>query len=134
VDSPRVVYPLSAQLAGRLATRRTILVGEAAHVLPPIGAQGLNLGLRDVAGLRDILVRFRNDPGEHAALAAYEAARRGDVNGRHLAIDLLNRSLLADFIPVQIMRSLGLAAARRFPSLRRLLIQQGLGGATAAST
>lgn len=126
LDGPRAAFPLSAAVADRYAARRAVLVGEAAHHFPPIGAQGLNLGLRDVAALRDLLRRHRADPGAPAALAAYDAARRGDIRSRTLAVDLLNRSLLTDFLPVQALRGAGLGLAMASPLLRKALIRRGL--------
>lgn len=126
VDSRPALYPLSAALADRFAANRTVLVGEAAHMFPPIGAQGLNLGFRDVAALRRVLTRHRSDPGAPAALDAYHAVRQADVRSRTLAVDLLNRSLLTDFLPVQALRGLGLAAVSSVPFLRRALMRQGL--------
>jgi 2-octaprenyl-6-methoxyphenol hydroxylase len=126
LDSKPAVFPLSAALAVRFAARRIVLVGEAAHVFPPIGAQGLNLGFRDVRALKHLLVRHPADPGSPAALQAYHAARQGDVRTRTLAVDLLNRSLLTDFLPVQLTRGVGLAMASSIPVLRRTLIRQGL--------
>jgi 2-octaprenyl-6-methoxyphenol hydroxylase len=126
LDSRPALYPLSAQLAVRLAARRTVLVGEAAHLFPPIGAQGLNLGFRDVAALRRMLTRHREDPGDAAALEAFHAMRQADVRSRTCAVDLLNRSLLTDFLPVQAGRALGLGLAASVPALRRFLMRQGL--------
>ena len=103
-----------------------MLVGEAAHLFPPIGAQGLNLGFRDVAALKRVLARHRGDPGAPAALEAYHDARQTDVRTRTLAVDLLNRSLLTDFLPVQAARGLGVAMAASVPALRRALMRQGL--------
>jgi 2-octaprenyl-6-methoxyphenol hydroxylase len=117
---------LGAALAGRFAARRTVLVGEAAHLFPPIGAQGLNLGFRDVAALGHMLARHPDDPGGPAALAAFHAMRRADVRSRTYAVDLLNRSLLTDFLPVQAARALGLGLAASMPAFRRLLMRQGL--------
>jgi 2-octaprenyl-6-methoxyphenol hydroxylase len=129
-DSAPAVFPLKAALADRLAARRTLLVGEAAHLFPPIGAQGLNLGFRDVAALKRVLTRYREDPGAPTALSAYHSARHADVRSRTLAVDLLNRSLLTHFLPVQAARGLGLAFAASIPILRRALIRQGLAGAS----
>jgi 2-octaprenyl-6-methoxyphenol hydroxylase len=129
LDSAPALFPLKVALAERFAARRTVLVGEAAHLFPPIGAQGLNLGLRDVAALKHVLARHRGDPGEPAALRAYHDARQADVRSRTFAVDLLNRSLLTDFLPVQAMRGLGLALASSVPALRKALIRQGLAGA-----
>jgi len=120
------VYPLSASLPVRFGRNRVALVGEAAHVFPPIGAQGLNLGIRDVAQLVDIVRRHADDPGNPAALAAYDAARRPDVLARTGAVSLLNRSLLSDFLPAQIARSAGLAALGAFGPLRGFFMREGL--------
>ena len=127
LDSAPALFPLKAALADRFAARRTLLIGEAAHVFPPIGAQGLNLGFRDVAALRRVLARHRGDPGSPEALEEFHSARQGDVRSRTLAVELLNRSLLTDFLPVQAARGFGLALAASVPPLRRALLRQGLG-------
>lgn len=132
LDSDRAVFPLQAALAERFAARRTVLVGEAAHLFPPIGAQGLNLGFRDVAALRSVLSRHFHDPGAPEALAAYHAARQGDVRARTIAVDLLNRSILTDFLPVQAARGLGLGLTSSVPVLRRALMRYGLAQAAKA--
>ncbi|WP_092497672.1 FAD-dependent monooxygenase [Faunimonas pinastri] len=125
VDTPRVVYPMKAATVDAYARNRVMLVGEAAHVFPPIGAQGLNLGFRDVAAL-DKVLRRGSDPGSDEAIAAYHRQRQIDVRTRTAAVDILNRSLLTDFISVQALRGLGLGLASRVPPLRRLLMRQGL--------
>ncbi|NBN62180.1 UbiH/UbiF family hydroxylase [Microvirga tunisiensis] len=127
--SSRQVFPLSGMIAHQVAARRCALVGEAAHVFPPIGAQGLNLGLRDVADLGSILqaaLARGDDIGSPQTLARYEAARKVDISTRTTAVDLLNRSLLSDLLPVQAARSLGLYAAGRIGPLRRLLMREGI--------
>jgi 2-octaprenyl-6-methoxyphenol hydroxylase len=126
LDSPPALFPLSAALADRFAARRIMLVGEAAHLFPPIGAQGLNLGFRDVQALGHVLRRHKGDPGSPAALQAYHAARRADIRSRTMAVDLLNRSLLTDFLPVQLARGLALASATSLPFLRRAVMREGL--------
>jgi 2-octaprenyl-6-methoxyphenol hydroxylase len=127
IDGPRQVFPLSGMRAHGFATGRVMLAGEAAHVFPPIGAQGLNLGLRDVKALGEVLTGPLPDPGAPSCLAAYAAARRTDVLSRTAAVDALNRTLLTDFLPVQALRGLGLFLVGRVPPLRRLAIRQGLG-------
>ena len=107
------------------------LIGEAAHVFPPIGAQGLNLGLRDVAALRDAAAGA-DDPGDEAVLAAYDRSRQADVRLRTGAVDALNRTLLTDLLPADLMRGAGLLALSRIAPLRRLVMRQGLAGGTAA--
>lgn len=126
LESRPALVPLRAALADRFAAHRTMLVGEAAHLFPPIGAQGLNLGFRDVAALQRVLTRHRAEPGGAAALTAFHALRQADVRSRTYAVDLLNRSLLTDFLPVQAGRALGIGLAAAVPTLRRLLMRQGL--------
>jgi 2-octaprenyl-6-methoxyphenol hydroxylase len=126
LDGPRAAFPLSAALADRYAARRAVLVGEAAHLFPPIGAQGLNLGFRDVEALRGLFRRYHDDPGAATALAAYDTARRGDIRSRTLAVDLLNRSLLTGLLPVQAIRGLGIGLAIASPGFRRALMRRGL--------
>ncbi len=81
VEPGRQVYPLSAASPGRFAQNRVALVGEAAHVFPPIGAQGLNLGIRDIDDLIGIACENRIDPGSRMSLAAYDSRRRPDISG-----------------------------------------------------
>lgn len=126
LDSPRQVFPLSGMTARRFAANRVALVGEAGHVVPPIGAQGLNLGLRDVAALAEA-TKDAADPGSDVALARYDAARRMDVVSRTMAIDALNRTVLTSFLPAQMARGLGLFLLDRVPPLRRAAMRQGLG-------
>ena len=128
----RALYPLAGATAERMAARRVALVGEAAHVVPPIGAQGLNLGMRDAAALAecgaDALARG-DDIGGPETLAAYSQARGSDVAFRTAAIDLLNRSLLHDFLPLGLLRGAAVHAIASSSTLRRLLMQGGMGAA-----
>jgi 2-octaprenyl-6-methoxyphenol hydroxylase len=126
VDSPRQIHPLSVSLPAVFARNRVALVGEAAHMFPPIGAQGLNLGVRDVQQLVDVASKNRTDPGAPAALAAYDAKRRPDILARTGAVSLLNRSLLSDMLPAQIARSAGLGLLGAFAPLRTLFMREGL--------
>ncbi len=96
-----------------------MLVGEAAHVVPPIGAQGLNMSLRDAAFAADI-VQGTDDPGAPQRLADYDAARRRDIQPRQQVIDLMNRSLLSAFLPMAGGRALGLSLIANFAPLRAL--------------
>jgi 2-octaprenyl-6-methoxyphenol hydroxylase len=130
IDGPRALLPLAGHVAARFADRRIALVGEAAHRFPPIGAQGLNLGLRDVAVLARTVARARGgDPGADDVLAGYDRARRGDVTMRTAAVDLFDRSLLTGFLPVQLARAAGLYLAGRVDPIRRFAMRQGLGPA-----
>jgi 2-octaprenyl-6-methoxyphenol hydroxylase len=141
--TPRAGHPLSGLAASSLGQRRTVLVGEAAHVMPPIGAQGLNLGLRDVAELHDVMATDLKtrasglsgtwDAGDHAILEAYSQARGTDIKVRGQAVDLLNRSLLSAQLPAQIARGLGLHLLSAVPPLRRAVVTQGLAGGSLPS-
>jgi 2-octaprenyl-6-methoxyphenol hydroxylase len=126
---PRAAFPLSGLTPSAFACNRVALVGEAAHVIPPIGAQGLNLGFRDAATLAEIAGRAletSGDPGSPEALKAYHEARRADILTRTAAVDLLNRSLLTDLVPVQILRGAGLHLLKGVAPLRRFVMRQGV--------
>ena len=129
VEPGRGQFPLSVATAERFGANRIALVGEAAHVIPPIGAQGLNLGLRDAASIGEVVVTAARDGGDIGGddvLAAYEKTRRADVGTRALAIDLLNRTLLTDFLPVQGLRGLGFYMIDRIGPLRRAVMREGV--------
>src|SRR5512144_2566751 len=129
VEPGRGMFPLTVSTARRFAGERIALVGEAAHVLPPIGAQGLNLGLRDAATIAELVVaaqRAGHDIGGADVTSRYDRMRRSDVGSRTLAIDLLNRSLLTDFLPVQGLRGLGLYLVGEIAPLRRALMREGI--------
>jgi 2-octaprenyl-6-methoxyphenol hydroxylase len=126
VEPGRQVYPLSASLPGRFASNRVMLVGEAAHVFPPIGAQGLNLGIRDVQDVLSVVEDFPADPGASAALARYDRLRRPDIVARTTGVNLLNRSLLSDMLPAQMARGLGLSLLGQVPPLRSFFMREGL--------
>lgn len=126
---PRAAFPLSGMKVDKFAAKRIALVGEAAHVIPPIGAQGLNLGFRDAASLAESAAAAcarGGDAGGKVTMQAYNKARRGDVASRTLAVDLLNRSLISDFAPIQAARGLGLHLLSGVGPLRRLFMREGL--------
>ena len=129
VEPGRQVWPLSSLIAKNYGRDRVALVGETAHTFPPIGAQGLNLSLRDIASLGEIVAAARRrgeDIGGTKTLAAYERARRPDVEMRTRGVDLANRALLSDALPVQAARAFGFFLAGRVPLLRRLVMREGL--------
>jgi 2-octaprenyl-6-methoxyphenol hydroxylase len=129
VEPGRGVFPLAVSIARRCAARRVALIGEAAHVIPPIGAQGLNLGLRDAATIAELVVaasRRGDDVGAVELTDRYEHMRRADVTSRTLAVDLLNRSLLSDFVPLAAARGLGLFVMDRVGPLRRAVMREGV--------
>lgn len=134
MEAGRGAFPLAAETARRLTAPRVALTAEAAHIMPPIGAQGLNLGLRDAGALvalaGEATARGR-DPGEAALLERFEAARRRDIEARMAAVDLLNRSLLSEFLPVQGARGFGLYLLDRVGPLRRAVMRLGVGSRAA---
>jgi 2-octaprenyl-6-methoxyphenol hydroxylase len=126
---PRGMFPLSAMSAEAAGRARIALVGEAVHVIPPIGAQGLNLGLRDAACIADCIgdaLALGGDIGAPEVLEAYGRMRRTDIASRVWSIDLMNRSLLSRSAPVQALRGMGLYALKSVGPLRRLAIREGL--------
>ncbi len=126
IASERGIFRLGTQTARAFARNRVVLVGEAAHVIPPIGAQGLNLGLRDAATVADLVADADGDLGAPALLARYDRQRRVDVTSRTMAVDLLNRTLLTDFLPVQGARGFGLYLLDRIGPLRRAVMREGV--------
>jgi len=129
LTGPCGYFPMMGLRVARLTGRRIALLGEAAHVFPPLAAQGLNLSLRDTAALVECVEAARThgeDIGGAKALAAYAAARRPDISLRTHGIDVLNRSLLADFLPVDLLRGMGFLAFNMVGPLRRAIIREGI--------
>ena len=130
IEGERGFFPMARQTVPKIVAERLALVGDAAHVLPPIGAQGLNLGLRDVEAIIVVTVEARaegRDIGGTETLRAYERARRADIALRTGAVDGLNRSLLTRFAPVDVARGAGLATLSAVGPLRRLVTRAGIG-------
>jgi 2-octaprenyl-6-methoxyphenol hydroxylase len=129
VEPGRHLFPLTIAQVRQFAGRRIALIGEAAHVLPPIGAQGLNMGLRDAADIAEIVrdaLHAGEDPGSPQVLKRYGSARRADVASRTFMIDMANRSLLSDFLPTQALRAAGMHLLGSLGPLRRLAMREGL--------
>ena len=129
VEDGRGMFPLATETAQRFSGNRIALVGDAAHVIPPIGAQGLNLGLRDAASIGELAVETRRaggDVGSPEMLTEYDRRRRADVTSRAFAVDALNRSLLSDFLPVQGARGFGLYLLKKVGPLRRAVMREGV--------
>ena len=116
------------QRAEALTARRLALVAEAAHVLPPIGAQGLNTSLADIAALAGAAAGVE-DPGAAPVLVRYAAARERDIRLRSLAIDLFNRVCRSGTAPVEALRGAGLRLVHDAAPVRRQVMRLGLGEA-----
>lgn len=119
-------WPMSSMIAQNFARGRTFLIGETGHAFPPIGAQGLNLSLRDVemaiGRIRDVGGPAKAD----AAALSYDRARRADVSSRTFGVDLLNRTLLTSFLPAQMLRAGGLAALNSIKPLKQFAMREGM--------
>ncbi len=129
LESERGMFPLVRQVVPNITAERLALVGDAAHAFPPIGAQGLNLGLRDVEAIVAAAVEARaegRDIGGRGVLAAYERVRRADIAVRTRVVDGLNRALLTRFAPLDFARGAGLAALGAIGPLRRLVMREGV--------
>ncbi|MDA9465368.1 UbiH/UbiF family hydroxylase [Bradyrhizobium sp. CCBAU 53415] len=129
VEPGRNLFPLAIERPKSFGRDRIALVGEAAHVVPPIGAQGLNLGLRDaadIARLASEAVASGRDPGADEVIERYDRARRPDILSRTFAIDIANRSLLNDFLPLQPVRAVGMHLLGAIGPLRRFAMREGL--------
>lgn len=119
-------WPLSGMTAVYYGKGRAAFVGEAGHAFPPIGAQGLNLSLRDIAALEDILLDRQSAPIAANSGDRFHARRRLDIASRTASVDLLNRSLLSSLLPVQMLRAAGLQVLASVAPLRNLVMQEGV--------
>jgi len=124
---PRRAHPLLLCRAERLTGPRTLLLGNAANTLHPNAAQGLNLGLRDVAAVLELLDEATlrgGDPGEPALLARYAAARHADHRATVQVTDTLARLFAAESSAVGVLRAAAMIAADRLPIFKRLALQR----------
>ncbi|MEP7174314.1 MAG: FAD-dependent monooxygenase [Aestuariivirga sp.] len=122
---PRKSFPMKGLTARQFAKDRVILIGEAAHVVPPIGAQGLNMSLRDAALAADLILASK-DAGSDSLMAEYNTLRRAEVLSRQQLIDLMNKSLLLGLLPLEGGRALSLSALHYVGPLKRFVMEHGL--------
>lgn len=127
---PRFSYPLGLQFADSYVKGRLALIGDAAHGIHPIAGQGLNLGLRDVAALTELVADAAGlglDPASPAVLDGYQRWRRADNLLMGGVTDLLNRLFANDSVPLRTARDLGLAVVNRIGPLKRTLMKSAMG-------
>lgn len=127
LSGPRQVWPIISQLAASLTAERTALVAEAAHVVPPIGAQGLNMSLADIACLLDLATENPAGLGDTAMLQAYERRRHPEIRLRVAGVDALNRASIAGSPTLRDLRAKGIKALFAATPIRKTLMQLGLG-------
>lgn len=130
IATPTFVFPLSTLSVDRAGADGVVLVGESAHAFPPIGAQGLNLGLRDVADLAAALAGVDQSETNWAVTVSedYSTRRAADLARTGGMVDTLFRSLLAEMLPAQAMRAGGLWALKLLPGMRKHAFSLGMGG------
>jgi 2-octaprenyl-6-methoxyphenol hydroxylase len=129
LEEARGFFPMGGLRVNRLIGHRIALIGEAAHAFPPLAAQGLNLSLRDIAQLLATVQAARDrqeDIGAVASLQSYERGRRRDIALRTNGVDILNRSIMTDFAPVDAIRGAGAIAVSLLGPLRRALMREGI--------
>jgi 2-octaprenyl-6-methoxyphenol hydroxylase len=127
--SPRA-YPVGLLIARTFVGERVALVGDAAHVIHPIAGQGLNMGLKDVAALAEVIVdaaRLGLDPGSAAVLDRYQRWRRFDTVAMGIATDGLNRLFSNHSEALRMLRDVGLGLVDRLPGLKQLFIREAAG-------
>ena len=128
IISDKQVFPITSMTVKKLSSNRCLIVGDAAHGLPPIGAQGLNLGIRDVATLGELILQAKatnQNLGSETILVDFERARKIDIQLRTKAVDLLNQSLLTGFLPTQAIRYFGAQITNKIPFFRKNLMKIG---------
>lgn len=125
--SKRTIWPIISQVADRFQSERLALVAEAAHVVPPIGAQGLNTSLGDLSLLLDLARANPEALGDRSMLDRYDRKRRSEVAMRVKGIDLLNRVSMAEAPLLRDARAMGLSALYGMAPVRKMLMQMGLG-------
>lgn len=125
--SRRTVWPIINQVAERMEGERVALVAEAAHVVPPIGAQGLNMSLGDMRVLLELAEVRPEGLGDAQMLREFNRLRHREVQVRSVGIDLLNRASMMEAQPLRDLRAAGLNAIYSMPQVRKLMMQMGLG-------
>ena len=127
VISHVTAWPIISQIAKQLTAKRTALIAEAAHVLPPIGAQGLNMSLADIKSLYDLVKDTSRLSNINEILDKYDKARRRDVKTRVLGINALNEVSKSSLPIAQKSRALGINFLHSSPQIRQGLMKLGLG-------
>lgn len=127
LETRRSVWPIITQVAERMSAQRIALMAEAAHVVPPIGAQGLNMSLGDLRCMRDLALAAPDTLGDATMMDSYNKTRHREVQIRAAGIDALNRASQISAQPLRDLRAAGLNALYSAAPVRKVLMQMGLG-------
>ncbi|MBC6443119.1 MAG: UbiH/UbiF family hydroxylase [Rhodobacteraceae bacterium] len=128
LSSPRSIWPVISMQAKALTDERVALISEAAHVVPPIGAQGLNMSLADIETLLSLARKSPQAPGSRQMLATYAKRRQPDITARLHGVDMLNRVAMANSRSLRDLRLKGLGYLHGLTAMRRVAMRTGLGG------
>lgn len=126
IEAGAQAWPLSGMTALRYGKGRAAFIGEAAHAFPPIGAQGLNLSLRDIQALDQLVGEDLSKPIASTIGDRFDRRRKVDVLSRTASVDVLNRSLLSPFLPVQMVRAAGIHLLSALSPLRHFVMREGV--------
>ena len=125
--SKRSLWPIISQVADRIYSQRLALIGETAHVVPPIGAQGLNMSLADIKFLSDLDKKYPDDLGSIHSLNEYQKNRIADIRQRVIGVSTLNHISISESKVVQNMRAFGLENLFQVPAVKNSVMKLGLG-------
>ena len=121
------ISSVNTQLADKFVDHRMILIGEAAHALPPIGAQGLNLTIKDIRLINDLIKKFKNNIGSNEMIAEFNFKRLIDVKMRATSVNVLNKISYSDNLIILRAREFGLNFLQKVKPVKYLLMRYGLG-------
>ena len=126
-DENHDVFPSETIRVNKLFANRCILIGESAHVIPPIGAQGLNLGLRDIEAIHSLLDKNKNiNPGSKIITSKYNHLRWSDIYKRYKSVNLLYQSMMNYNFKNSIIRNLGIISLQKSKMIRNILLHEGM--------
>ena len=127
INSDLQISSVSARLADKFVDHRMILIGEAAHALPPIGAQGLNLTIKDIRLIFDLIKKYQNSIGSNEMIAEFNFKRLIDVKMRATSVNVLNKISYSDNLIILRAREFGLNFLQKVKPVKYLLMRYGLG-------
>ena len=125
--SKRSIWPIISQIADRIYSQRLALIGETAHVVPPIGAQGLNMSLADIKILSDLNKKYPDELGSTHSLTEYQKNRIADIRQRVIGVSTLNHISISENKVVQNIRAFGLENFFQVPAVKTSAMKLGLG-------